>query len=144
MCLAYLAEANPPLVPVAALYKAVRQDAQGAKLSPKEFEAFLRHHNEIRVLEELDLPLEGELGPVAESLKTGPRAILQARIPTGRDATIMLRAQLDGLVEHVQRSLQRVREADDQAALDMHETVLARLRAMAAKLDALAVEKVDE
>ena len=138
LCLNYLRQTPQPVTPVELLLRHCQRDDSLEKLTLDDLLRFLRRHQEITVLEGLvkDSGMLPELLPGA-ALNYGPRAVLNARIPSRKDMLLMLVQQLDHMHLALNDALSSAQYTGDAArAMQVREALdkAQQLRAQFEKL----------
>jgi len=125
-CLTYLRQVSNPIVPVRTLLNYLHQNEEWALLGEGDLLAFLRGHDDVRVLES-PLGEEAGLHGVAEA---GPRVILKARVPTAPEMTALVDQQLADMTKALERALQEAAARGDKQACDRIAAMLRRAAAL--------------
>lgn len=122
-CLSILAQVTNPLVPVYVLMNHLRADPECPPIEETELLAFLRNHEDIRVIEPSGESQEdgNESAREALGLPTGPRVILNARVPTQGESLAQIDDQLDTLTQALTVALQEAR-LHGNTGMEMHIT----------------------
>lgn len=115
-CLNYLGEAKSPLAPIDTLLEFVQRTVGLQGVSQQSLLEFLRHHDEIEVLEGA-APSAEVTGDVlqAAGLLMGPRALLKRRMPTQRELYAHMAVQLQAMRDTLSQALANV-DADSPLA----------------------------
>ena len=135
LCLRYLGQAVNPLVPVAKLHAyLVREDAEQAPSMPRLLD-FLRHHNEVIVL---DGPGEddpvGTEGFAGAGIMMGPRAMIKTRVPSQAQMLAMMFEQIDEMREKLDTALEKARQSNDTEFVAQVEGAIRRSEELREKI----------
>lgn len=107
-CVRHLSQTENPVVPVATLLLRLKQHPECSGLAEAELVGFLRKHPLFRVL---DPPGDADNAGWKEDLleagvETGPRVILQSRIPTNAEMGVLIEHNLGQMTEALEKALE--------------------------------------
>lgn len=104
----HLSQTENPVVPIATLLLRLRQHPECSGLTEAELVGFLRKHPLFRVLDPpADTHSAGWQEKLAEvGVETGPRVILQSRIPTNAEMGVLIERNLGQMTEALEKALE--------------------------------------
>lgn len=136
LCLNYLSQAGNPLVPLDTLLEFCRRDEQCAGLEEKDLLDFLRHHDQVRIIEApadvSDMMAAGAPGPVGDTV---PRAILKTRVPAQRELALMMAGQLDSMMQALEAAIEQGPAHLPAASLQELRDALVRAKELRSRID---------
>lgn len=137
-CLNYLRQASNPLVPVENLLEFCRRDPACGKLERQELLDFLRHHEQVKVIDgpDADEAIDQETFGAA-GINMGPRAILNTRVPTREQMADMIVDQMKHMTEMLVEALHLARKAKDEPHIQELEAALQKSEALRQKMNKL-------
>lgn len=132
--LSYLRQSRNPLVPVSTLLEHVQRDENCANTSEKILLDFLRHHEQVRIVEPpaKDETIDNESFDGA-GVELGARAILNERLPTQREMSSLMDQQVGILIDSLEGALKAAEEMGEK------EQQLAQIREALEKARALQI-----
>lgn len=138
-CLAYLAQVTRPLAPVGQLLRHLHDDPETAGVSEDELLQFLRHHEDIAVIEATGLPSEPGMAEAfaAADIPAGPYVILKSRMPTAHEWSEQFRAQMESMVEALESAHTEAMANGNQEAVREITALLDRARRLQKRLGEL-------
>jgi hypothetical protein len=141
----YLGQTTNPLVSVPTLCAHLQESEEFRILGETRLVEFLQKHERCRLMDSPISPgavaLAESLGE--ESLSRGPYAILDSRVPTMDQVSLMMAQQLETLKDALAKALGQARERDDQATADQLLNALSRTEKIQQGLSSAAEQKED-
>lgn len=136
-CLAYLQEAQKPMVPIAQLLRVVHEDEDSVGVTENELLAFLREHELFTVIEPQGLTESG--GDVKEleaaGFMTTPSVILTTRLPSKNELAEAMQQQMGTMLNALEAAMNQARgENNPRLAMEV-QAILKRARELQQKMD---------
>ncbi len=134
--LSYLRQVSNPLVRLGVLYAHLEEELSTAGITVSDFRTFLENHELFRVIEPLELPDGGETtGDAAEDLSQ-PYVILDTRVPTEQQMSLMMLDQLNSLQEALTNAFTEAQGVADVPRMNTIQEALNRIEPLRKRLTA--------
>jgi hypothetical protein len=125
-CVNYLKQTQNPLVPVSILLSHLRQDALCSDITEQELLEFLRPHELFKVVEPPDRDEEEIEDLDAVGIPSGPRVILNTRVPTPAEISDLLGKQMQTMTDALYRALAEATQSGDTESCERISEILSR------------------
>jgi len=137
-CLFYLGEASNPLAPASALLEHCLRDDECAGLTQETLLDFLRAHELIHVVEGPDAHEAVGVHLFADAgFDMGPRAILNARIPSAQEMAVMLKEQLKVMTDALSSAMTEAKQLGDESSIGHLADAVQRAQAIRDRIEKL-------
>ena len=123
-------------MPVHALVEHCRRGETGLEIAAPELLDFLKRHEDVQVVDgpaEVE-PVSGDMFRAA-GIEMGPRAILKTRVPDAQELARMMREQLDGMAQVLEKALSQAAEKGDDDACARLRDALERTHTIRARME---------
>ena len=138
-CVDYLQQVSNPLAPFTALLQHVRENEECASISEKDLLDFLRDHERFKLIEPTGVQTDPDTASeLAEAgVPTGPRVILDSRIPTRPELSAMMNQQMARMVDALSKAFEQARETETPETCDKLLDALARAQKLQKNVEKL-------